>query len=79
MTLKAFFSIFVAGLLVGAALVGWFFESTIRRQNRLLDSTVEQIVVARDWDAKCQAALDTVWEKIDAGRAEQERRALGGD
>ena len=74
---------FLSGAIIGAGLVGAYFESTISRQNRLLDSTVEQVAVSRVLGGKCQAALDTVWAKIDAGRAEEARRSAadeaGGD
>ncbi len=70
---------FLSGSIISAGLMGWYFESTISRQNRLLDSTVEQVEVSRVLGGKCQVMLDELWAKIDAGREEEQRRALGGD
>jgi hypothetical protein len=73
--MKAFY--LIAGLILGFSLASWAWSDTARATARNQVKALEQIEISRELNKRCEAALETVWGKIEVGRQEEKRRLLG--
>ncbi len=65
---------FLIGCFVGATATLSIMHSAIKRQVRLQTEVLAQAAQARALNTECKAALEGIWVRIEAGRAEHARR-----